>query len=1155
MQSHMSIRHVSCFKDGPSQIRLAPLNPSRPSQPRNIAARRYTTVLPSVRTRNLATEVCRSLLEPRRVGLRGSLAPYCMTKTRSTAACAFEQEATKASLERSRSQERGSVAENGSACDDSGLLSRIPDVNTASAVDESQYVSDALPREEDYNGFGKVLLRSPKPVLQSEFVQKGLIRLNSRFVSRGKDKFDCAVDCTLQHTSTIIATPGTGSSKSSAELQALLALISRLHTSGSLQELNELREELQYMKLHIDEDMFIVMFRALRDLKRARHFSTAKCSGGQIGSSISTDQEGFNEQNKADSSLGLPIGRLWKRQGRLPISRRKDDILDLIEKTTYSLIVADTGSGKSTQVPQMLLDDAMVKGSGSSCKILCVQPRRIAATSLAKRVAKERRESLGYSVGYQIRFDSRRPTRLGSITYCTTGYLLNMLHSESYLVSFSHIILDEVHERALDLDLLMLFLRNFVDQRRGLGLHAPKIVVMSATLDVGLFASYFQNAVDDGGRLPAPHLCIPGRAFPVGKHYLDEVIKSLSRFYSPRALSLLIDEPQTAKYLRRYNLLPVTNRPNSDEEWIDGDQHLQDSILPQSSSSIFREEDPLIPLGLICAVICYVLSSTEGGSILVFLPGLRHIMAVESAVQKHGKMLGCDFSDYSRYKILQLHSNLPDGQKELFRPISRACRRVILSTDVAETSITIPDVKFVIDIGKVNQRIYEPHSRSTRFACCWISQSSAAQRAGRAGRVQAGEYFALFTRDMHNSFRVTRFPGMMREDLQQTSLQVKRTVSSASIQDTLRDSIEPPDEAKVDLAISNLQLLRALDEKEELTPLGVLLSELPLDPCRAKLVLLGVIFRCLDPLLIIGVIGGDQSLFYSSADQETRKDVHRARVEFSRNTWSDHLSMANAFRATREVWYRTGRAAAFEFAVSNHIHFDRAYEVLQAARHTLEILAKKKIISCHEHLDEHFQFGGASLNTNSWRTPLIKALLFHVMYPNLAAPSSASRRRYFTETNEMTHISPSSANSTERPRSLFIFNSKNKPSSGETYFLKQTSHVTPLAACLLGGRLQGSGRRICMDSWLDFLVQANEGTGDDRAARLLIGLRKTIQMAFDAAFHSLGCLENYQPTEDPKSTRSHDILFNMISETLIDILDRDNDPVYSKRVNTATQWA
>lgn len=131
--------------------------------------------------------------------------------------CAFEEEATKASLERSiaqsRSQERGSVAENRSACDDSGLISRIPDANTANAVDELQNVSDALPREEDYNGFGKVLLRSPKPVLHSEFVQKGLIRFNSRFVSCDKDEFDCAVDCTLQHTSKIISTSGTGSSK------------------------------------------------------------------------------------------------------------------------------------------------------------------------------------------------------------------------------------------------------------------------------------------------------------------------------------------------------------------------------------------------------------------------------------------------------------------------------------------------------------------------------------------------------------------------------------------------------------------------------------------------------------------------------------------------------------------------------------------------------------------------------------------------------------------------------------------------------------------------------------------------------------------------------------------------------------------------------
>ncbi|KAE8373198.1 P-loop containing nucleoside triphosphate hydrolase protein [Aspergillus bertholletiae] len=677
-----------------------------------------------------------------------------------------------------------------------------------------------------------------------------------------------------------------------------------------------------------------------------------------------------------------------------------------------------------------------------------------------------------------------------------------MLHSESYRVSFSHIILDEVHERALDLDLLMLFLRNFVDKRHGLGLHAPKIIVMSAAPDVGLFASYFRNVVNDGGRLPAPHLHIPSRAFPVGKHYLDEIIESLSRFYPPRALSLLIDEPQTVKYFRRYNLLSVTDRPSSDEPEVDRNQRSLDPILSQLAPFTFREENPLIPVGLICAVICYVLSSTEKGSILVFLPGLRHIMAVESAIRKYGKMLGSDFSDGNRYKILQLHSNLPDGQKELFSPVSRDCRQVILSTDVAETSITISDVKFVIDPGKVNKE-FMSHSQE------------------QPGLHAVGSVSPALLSVQAEQAESKQIPRDDAGGLQQTSLQVKRAVSSASIQDTLRDSIEPPDEAKVNLAISNLQLLKALDGKEGLTPLGVLLSELPLDPRRAKLVLLGVIFRYLDPLLIIGAIGGDHSLFYSSAEQSTRKDVHRARVEFSRNTWSDHLSAANAFKSTRKALHQGGRAAAFEFAVSNHIHFDRFYEVLQTARQMLELLARKGIIPCHEHPDGDFQFGGARLNTNSWRTPLIKALLFHVMYSNLAAPSSASRRRYFTEINETTHMSPSSVNYTERPRSLFISNSKNKPSSGGTHFLKQTSHITPLAACLMGGRLQGNGRRICMDSWLDFLVHTNEGVGGDRAARLLIELRKTLQIAFDAAFHSLGCLGNNKSTKDPNSIGSH----------------------------------
>ncbi|KAE8350706.1 P-loop containing nucleoside triphosphate hydrolase protein [Aspergillus coremiiformis] len=1147
MQTYMNIRHLFSVKDSPPQINLALLSSKRSHQNRKFANRSYTALIPNTRLRNLAVAVCRSDQESKRSLLLGARSPYCITSRKLNVARAFDK-TTKASLQHfiahPQNQELSSVPVNGSVCDANILSLKTGAANTTNTVDKLQDVGEAIPSEEDYNGFGKVLLQSPKSSLHSDFVQKGLIGLNARFVGLDKGRFDCFVDCTIQHASTTITTCGTGKSKSSAELQALLALISKLHTNGLLQELNTLREESRYLKLHIDDDMHIVMLRSLKDLRYTHHLSTTKPSGGRRRTSTSANPKGL-EQYKRDQSLRIAIAdsKPRKLQERLPISRRKDEILELVERNTYSLISADTGSGKSTQVPQILLDDAMANGCGTECNVLCVQPRRMAATSLARRVAEERGESLGCSVGYQIRFDSRRPSRLGSITYCTTGFLLNMMHSTAYLGSFSHIMLDEVHERALDLDLLMLLLRKFVEQRQALGLCAPKIVVMSATLDIDLFASYFQNSLTDGSRLPAPHLHIPGRAFPVGKHYLDEIVESLAKFYSPQALSSVIDEPQTAKYLRKHNLLSnllsMAEHRTTDEPEVNNNQ-------PSNGPTFFmsREEDDSIPVGLICAVICHVLCSSDKGSILVFLPGLRHIMKAEAAVRKYGKVLGCDFSNENLYRILQLHSNLPDGQKELFRPVPRNCRRIILSTDIAETSITIPDVKYVIDPGKVNQRIYEPKSKTTRLACCWISQSSSAQRAGRAGRVQEGEYFALFTRDMHNYFRSTRFPGMLREDLQQTCLQVKRAALTASIQDTLRESIEPPAEAKVNLAVSDLQLLRALDEQEELTPLGSLLSEMSLDPCRAKLVLLGIIFRCLDPLLIIGAIAGDQSLFYLSTDRETRKAAHRSRIEFSRNTWSDHLSAVNAFKATRDVWYRTDRATAFEFAISNHIHFDRVCEVLQIARHTLRYLAKEKLISSHARLDEHFQFGGAELNVNSWRTPLIKALLFHVMYPNLAAPS-VSRRRYFTETNKTTHMSPSSVNFTGRSRSLFIFDSLNKPPSGDTLFLKQTSHVTPLAACLLGGRLQGSSRKVRMDSWLDFVVKANDRTQGDRAVRLLIEFRKSLQMAFDTAFDTLSCPENHQSTNDlgPKSASSRDLLFNTISNTVIDILDQDVDPV------------
>ncbi|KAF7591769.1 hypothetical protein BBP40_001149 [Aspergillus hancockii] len=213
---------------------------------------------------------------------------------------------------------------------------------------ESQDDRGALPNGDDYSGLGKALLQFPKSTLYDNFVRKGLIELNIQFITLDDGGQDCFVHCTIQHTSTAITTYGAGSSKATTEKQALLVSSSRFHANVSLQELSQGREELHSLKLLVDDDVLIVMLGALRDLRIVARFSTTKRGRWRMASSTSANQKRFNEQDKAARSLSLPEGRL-RDKGKLPISKRKDETLDLVEKNTYSLIIADTDSGKSTQ--------------------------------------------------------------------------------------------------------------------------------------------------------------------------------------------------------------------------------------------------------------------------------------------------------------------------------------------------------------------------------------------------------------------------------------------------------------------------------------------------------------------------------------------------------------------------------------------------------------------------------------------------------------------------------------------------------------------------------------------------------------------------------------------------------------------------------------
>lgn len=865
------------------------------------------------------------------------------------------------------------------------------------------------------------------------------------------------------------------------------------------------------VRVKMEGDLVMTMRKGLRDLIRAGQFPMPKSHQSQL----SAEGHSFDTKESKEKRRRERSDRLLDRQRTrlndglqnqavdLPISVRKDQVLDMAMNNTYSIIVAETGAGKSTQMPQFLFDHAIGKGSGAECRILCVQPRRIATISLAQRVAKERGEELSESVGYQIRFESRLAQKEGSITYCTTGILMRQLEQDpSLLDSISYILLDEVHERSIELDLVMLLLKRLISERQANGLHTPNVVIMSATLDVDLFSSYFQNKLSNGQLLPAPHLRIPGRSFPVTKHYLDEFLPSLSREYPLEKSSWFLEEENTHSYLKYHNLLPGKKSVQHNDQLIQADN---EPLLP--SKPIIREEDHLVPYGLICLTIHYISSTTNEGAVLVFLPGMRHIIDVESFLMNSGDMLGVDFSDEQRFKILILHSHLPENQLDVFGKVNPGCRRIILATNIAETSVTIPDVRFVVDTGKLHQNIYDPRSRFSGLACCWASQSSISQRAGRAGRVGPGNYFAMFTRNVRDQLRINMSPDIQRQELQATCLAVKKAVPSIPIEDVLQQSIEPPDDAQVRQAVHNLRQLRALDDEENITTLGNILSDFPLDPRCGKLVLLGIIFRCLDPLLIIASLESGRTPFFRlGTTDEIRHELRMIRREYSENTWSDHVSLINAFNDMRKTLRESGFAQARHHAHSRHIHWPSFHASLRAANQIMGSLRRKGLISPKkESEDVRVQFGSPELNVNSWRIPLIKALILHAMYPNIAtAPPSHASGSYTTEFETGAIVSAGTVNSRTKPRCLLVFNQKRRHPQTNQPLLNDASHVTPLATCLLGGRLKGVGKTLLMDDWLKFKVAANEDSiANVDAVSVMIEFRKALEMVSRNPFFPL----------------------------------------------------
>ena len=927
-----------------------------------------------------------------------------------------------------------------------------------------------------------------------------------------------------------------------------------LHTAKR-SSTGEILRPVQPIDLNIDQDCLLYMRETLIGARKAGLPDEVKELTEEEGSETRdsrfrnelTPSQALMRKSRLETALKAyhtrpDLAELRAKREDLPMSHYRAKVIDIVENNVYSIVIGATGSGKTTQVPQILLDKAIQDGNGAFCNIICTQPRRIAATSVAKRVAIERGEALRDSVGYHVRFDVKLPIHGGSITYCTTGILLQQLQNmpDEVLSNISHLVIDEVHERDTQIDFLLIILKSVMAKRIKDGKPVPRVVLMSATIDADLFSSYLSGA-DGNASKQCPTLSVPGRTFPVTEIYHANIMQLLQKKYRADQLDIMSNDRSTREFqeveaqFARRNPSAMANAPRIDEvipeSVINWKQEVRRASDGEASVSTERE-DALVPFGLAATTIAHIARTTDDGAILVFLPGLDDILKVNEALML--SPLGVDFRDESKFKLYMLHSSLPEGQQEVFNPTPPGCRKIILATNIAETSITIPDVKYVVDTGKCREKQYDQVRRITKLQCTWISKSNSKQRAGRAGRVQNGNYYALFSRERFESMRAIGLPEILRSDLQETCLAIRAQAFKSPIRAFLAQAIEPPAPAGVDASVLNLQALGALTEDEGITALGRVLASLPVHPSLGKMIVLGVVFRCLDPMILLGAAAEERPLFVNPL--ENRHAAQAAKMSFVQGTGSDHIALLNALREARYIRNQDGDAAMYSFGRSNFIHLGAFRAIDNTARQIEEVLVNAGLIPATPPAQRrNFQYGDPLLNQNSDSVPIIKALTLAGTYPNVAVNSSKILFRTVNEKSALIH--PSSINAPKDKEDVKRFNSGSvitfsnmaKSTDGKTIYLRETSEMTSLMTVLFGGRLStaaNSARIINVDDWIPFYVKSDDRWG----MKTLLEFRKALERLMTGAFRDLS---------DKKSFLADNQVRTLFAEGLAEVLKRD----------------
>ncbi|KAL0743461.1 hypothetical protein Bca4012_084974 [Brassica carinata] len=637
----------------------------------------------------------------------------------------------------------------------------------------------------------------------------------------------------------------------------------------------------------------------------------------------------------------------------------------------YKVVVVsgETGCGKTTQLPQYLLESEIESSRGASCSIICTQPRRISAIFGSERVAAERGEKLGENVSSQ----QSLVLRMSFVSFTKTVYesewsyytLGRRLQSDPSLEGVSHVIIDEIHDRGMNEDFLLVVLKDILPRRPDL-----RLILMSATLNAELFSSYFDGA---------QNMHIPGFTYPVRTHFLEDILENTL----------------TSAESKRFTWIP-------EPDWID-----------------FK---------LIEHVLCHIVRGETPGAVLVFMTGWGDINHLKSNLQAH-PLLG----DPSRVLLLTCHGSMDNTkQKLIFDRPPDGIRKIVVATNVAETSITINDV------------------------------ASARQRRGRAGRVMPGECYHLYPKQFYDALDDYQRPELLRSPLQTLCLQIK-SLRLGNISEFLSKALQSPEPLSVQNAVEDLKIIGALDDNENVTVLGEYLSTLPVEPKLGKMLVLGSIFSCLDPILTV-VAGLDVKDPFIPQFDEKNVPVYSKRLLLSSGNYSDHLTLVRAYDGWKEAQKEQSGQA---FCLMNHLSPQPLKDIDSMREQFLTLLKNASLVSNVE-----------ECNKLSHNEHLVRAIICAGLFPGVSSTVNHMNKITFETMDETeARLCSYTVNGlvTEIPKRIpypwLVFNQKVKVRSVS---LRDSTGVSDSALLLFGGNLSpGSfdGHLTMLGGFVEFFMR------------------------------------------------------------------------------------